>query len=217
MDQLFRLKNTVTDYFSLAKRRRTIGASTATPIKETEHTFLTPPSESKALGTFRDKIYTAPNPRKRGRTEFEGDGSGLSPDDSVSQLTCSEDEAEGSGDALVKLEEAIEEDIEEAEIEEEEEEENEDAVTQAKVQEYLERQAELEMRKEEIETARAAGDWHTDELYLFERLTMRSYEELIPVEWKIDFSTLPELLFTDDPNKTFISYNCNSSGRGELY
>ncbi|TVY90818.1 hypothetical protein LAWI1_G002998 [Lachnellula willkommii] len=215
MDHLSRLKNTVTDYFSLAKRRRTIGASTATPIKETEHTFLTPTSESKTLGTFRDKIYTVPNPRKRGRAEFEGDGSGLSPDDSVSQLTCSEDEAEGSGDALAKLEEAIEEDIEEAEIEEEEqEEENEDAVTQAKVQEYLERQAELEMRKEEIETARAAGDWHTDELYLFERLTMRSYEELIPVEWKIDFPTLPELLFTDDPVRTFISYNCSSSGRG---
>ncbi|TVY47647.1 hypothetical protein LOCC1_G001784 [Lachnellula occidentalis] len=213
MDQLSRLKNTFTDYFSLAKRRRTIGASTATPVKETEYTFLRPASEPKALETFKDKLYTAPNPRKRSRTEFEGDVSGLSPDDSVSQLTGSEDEAEGSGDALVKLEEAIEEDFEDAELEEEEE-ENEDAVTQAKVQEYLERQAELEMRKEEIETARAAGDWHTDELYLFERLTMRSYEELIPVEWKIDFPTLPELLFTDDPVRTFISYNCSSSGRG---
>ncbi|TVY24728.1 hypothetical protein LHYA1_G005637 [Lachnellula hyalina] len=219
MDQLSHLKNTVTDYLSFAKRRRTIGASTATPVKETEHTFITPASEPTALGTFRDKLYTAStlNPRKRGRSEFEGDGSGLSPNDSVSQLTSSEDEGEteGSGDALVKLEEAIEEDMEEAEMEEEEEEEeNADAVTQAKVQEYLARQAELEMRKEEIETARAAGDWHTDELYLFERLTMRSYEELIPVQWKIDFPTLPELLFTDDPVRIFISYNCNSSNRG---
>ena len=129
MDQLFRLKNTVVEYLSpIAKRRRTIGASTATPAKETEYTFLTPASESTALGRFKDKLYTSPNPRKRGRTEFEGDGSGLFPDDSVSQLSSSEDEAEGSGDAGVhKLEEAIEEDIEEDEAEEEEE-EDQDAV-----------------------------------------------------------------------------------------
>jgi hypothetical protein len=231
MDQLFRLKNTVVDYLSpLAKRRRTISPTPATPAKETEHTLLTPASEPTVFSRFRYKYHTSSdtkNPRKRGRTEFEGDGSGVSPDDSVSQVNSEHesaefeqesggigfDEAEGSGDAGgLKLEEAIEEDIEEDEIEEVDQ----DAVAQVKVQEYLERQAELEMRREDIEKARAAGDWHTDELFLFERLTMRSFEELIPLEWKIDFPTLPELLFTDEPAKTFINYNCNSSARGEL-
>lgn len=223
MNQLARLKNTVVGYFTpLAKRRRT---AVATPAKDAEPTFLSPGSEPTMIGRFRDKMYISQdkNPRKRGRTEFEGEGSALSPDDSISRISFSEDEDEdamdtsgGGVDAEVKHE--VEEAIKvESDEDDEIEDDDQDAVAQAKVQEYLERQAELEMRKEDIEKARAAGDWHTDELFLYERLIMRSFEELIPLEWKIDFPTLPELLFTDEPAKTFINYNYISSARGELH
>jgi hypothetical protein len=101
--------------------------------------------------------------------------------------------------------------VEEEEIEEEEPE----ISAEAKVEEYLARQAELALRKEEIEKAKAAGDWHADELFLFERLSLRSFEELIPQDWKIDFPTLPEILFTKEMAHTFVNYNCSSSYRGK--
>lgn len=70
------------------------------------------------------------------------------------------------------------------------------------------------MIREEVEKVKAAGDWHVDEIYLFERLSMRSYEEVISSEWRIDLPTLPEGLFTTDPEKIFIKNNCNSSYSG---
>jgi hypothetical protein len=85
-----------------------------------------------------------------------------------------------------------------------------------KVEEYLARQAELALKKDAIEKAKAEGGWHPEELYLFERLSMRSFEELLPTSWQIDFPTLPEDLFTDFQDKTFINFNYGSSYRGEF-
>lgn len=233
MDQLFRLRDTVVDYLSpLAKRRRTVGPATATPVKESGHALLIPASEpqgrrKRAAVYVKDEYHVRSNirnPRKRARAEFEGEASGLSPDDSVSQMDFSEQE-NGSSQEGTDLDGSDEQriveqlNVESMSLEEDEvkvEEVDEDAVAQARVEEYLERQAELAMRKEEIERARAAGDWHADELFLYERLTMRSYEELIPLSWEIDFPTLPEVIFTDDPQKMFINHNYNSSSQGEL-
>jgi hypothetical protein len=92
----------------------------------------------------------------------------------------------------------------------------EEAENEAKVQEYLARQAELALIREDVEKARASGTWHPDELFLYERLAMRSFEELLPQEWQIDFRTLPELLFTKDDEKTFINSNCISRSRGKF-
>jgi hypothetical protein len=221
MDQLFRLKDTFIQYLSpAAKRRRTTGP--ATPSNDAmEHTFLTPISEPKdrrAQTLVLDHVshkYLSPsdtkNPRKRAREDYEeDDDSDVGPDDSISQGTAS-----GDGDGLSNVTSLIEEEA----IEEEDEAEiaaREDAVAEAKVQEYLARQAELALIREDVEKAKASGTWHPDELFLYERLAMRSFEELLPEEWQIDFRTLPELLFTKDDEKTFINSNCASRSRGKF-
>lgn len=83
--------------------------------------------------------------------------------------------------------------------------------------EYLDRQAELAKRMEEIQAVRngeRGGKWHVDEEFLFERLAMRSYEPLLPVDWRIDFPTFPEDLFAKDVRGALINYNFASSYRG---
>ncbi len=117
-------------------------------------------------------------------------------------------EGEGSENAGTDSEvETAEEEIEEDPIDEQ-------ALGEAKVQEYLARQAELALRKEEVERVKAAGDWHPDEIYLFERLSMRSFEQIIPAEWKVDLPSLPEALFTTDPEKMFVKSNYRTSYSG---
>lgn len=117
-------------------------------------------------------------------------------------------EGEGSENAGTDSEvEPAEEEIEEDPVDEQ-------AVGEAKVQEYLARQAELALRKEEVERVKAAGDWHPDEIYLFERLSMRSFEQIIPAEWKVDLPSLPESLFTTDPEKMFVKSNYRTSYSG---
>ncbi|KAE9371511.1 hypothetical protein N431DRAFT_341630 [Stipitochalara longipes BDJ] len=136
-----------------------------------------------------------------------------------------DDDQNGEDDSEVENEEEAREDADQEsdeqaveEIEEEEEEEGEDideeAAAQAKVQEYLARQAELALIREEVEKVKAAGDWHPDEIFLFERISMRSYEEVISSDWRIDLPTLPEVLFTKEPEKIFVKNNCNSSYSG---
>lgn len=85
----------------------------------------------------------------------------------------------------------------------------------AKVKEYLKKQAVLALRKEMVEDVKKAGDWHEDEILLFEKLAMRSFEPLIPAEWKIDFLTWPKILFTHDFNKTFINHHYSNSAKGK--
>lgn len=117
-------------------------------------------------------------------------------------------EEEGSKNAITDS------DVEQAEEEIEEDPIDEQAIAEAKVQEYLARQAELALRKEEVERVKAAGDWHPDEIYLFERLSMRSFEQIIPAEWKVDLPSLPETLFTTDPEKMFVKSNYRTSYSG---
>lgn len=82
----------------------------------------------------------------------------------------------------------------------------------AKVKEYLAQQAELALRREDIEKAKAVGDWHPDALVLFERLSLRSFEVILPEIYKMDFRTLPEDLFAEPDEDTFVNYNCKPYG-----
>ncbi|PVH82080.1 hypothetical protein DL98DRAFT_488760, partial [Cadophora sp. DSE1049] len=77
------------------------------------------------------------------------------------------------------------------------------AASEAKVQEYLARQKEFETIQENIQKAKADASWHPDALFLYERLALRSFEPLVPIDWRIDFPTLPEVLFTDEEENTF--------------
>ncbi|KAF4636273.1 hypothetical protein G7Y89_g1801 [Cudoniella acicularis] len=131
-------------------------------------------------------------------------GSALTEDEGVEQDDESEEKSSSMNSSALTEDEGIEQE------EPEEEEPEEEIPADAKVAEYLARQAELAARREDIEKARAAGDWHADELFLFERIMMRGFEEIIPSHWQIDFPTLPEMLFTSELENTFIQENRSS-------
>ncbi len=50
---------------------------------------------------------------------------------------------------------------------------------------------------------RDAG-WSEDAVFLFQKLGMRGFEPILPIEWIDDFETLPEDLFTAKLDKAFI-------------
>ncbi|CZT45426.1 uncharacterized protein RSE6_05733 [Rhynchosporium secalis] len=88
------------------------------------------------------------------------------------------------------------------------------ARAEAKVEEYLARQKEFENIQENIQKAKEDASWHPDALFLYERLALRSFEPLVPIDWQIDFPTLPQVLFTEDHGATFVNSNCLASYRG---
>jgi len=216
MDQLYRLKDTLVDYLSPNKRRRTIGPITPShPISE--QLFYKPtsePQDNRAQASLRQKIDQkqlspsntkfGPGSRKRPREDES-----VSPEESASQITLNDGRSgDYPNDVAIEETEGSEVSLgDDAEIE---------VSPEDKVEEYLARQAELALKKDAIEKAKAEGGWHPEELYLFERLSMRSFEELLPTSWQIDFPTLPEDLFTDVQDKTFINFNYGSSYRGEF-
>jgi hypothetical protein len=50
---------------------------------------------------------------------------------------------------------------------------------------------------------RDAG-WSEDAVFLFQKLGLRGFEPLLPIEWLEDLETLPEDLFTARPDKAFL-------------
>jgi hypothetical protein len=220
MDQLFKLKNTFIEYLS-PKRRRTVDPATPHATDAAEQSYL-PASEPKdkkskaALGGKVNQKHLSPSDtrfaggskkRPREEDEYADPDFEVSPDESISQVTPAQDSSDDSGSDATPTSEP--EESEEGAPEAEE------VDADQKVQEYLDRQAELALRKGAIDEVKAEGTWHEDEVYLFERLSMRSFEELLPSSWQVDFPTLPKVLFTSDPVKAFISFNCGSSSRGK--
>ncbi len=222
------IQNFFTSCAEFTKRRRTIGP--ITPAKDAEHTFLAPTSEPRdrrAEATLRShfdslQISGLPNPRKRAREddEFTERFSGTDPNDSISQNTPVDTDIQDSELIPVPEDEDGEEDDEELEDEDEvdsdeEEEEEEEISPEDKVAEYLQRQAELELRRKDVEAFKASGK-HKDEIFLFERISMRGFEEILPATWQIDFPTLPMVLFTEDPERAFINSHSLSSSAGKF-
>lgn len=217
MDQLFKLKNTFIEYLS-PKRRRTVGPATPRQAADAAEQSYVPASEprdpkSKAiLGSKINQKYLSPSDtrfaegskkRPHEEDEYTDHDFEVSPDESISQVTPQE-----SSDSSVASPTSEVEGSETGTPEDEE------VDAEQKVQEYLDRQAELALRKGAIDEVKAQGTWHKDEVYLFERLSMRSFEELLPSSWQVDFPTLPKVLFSSDPAKAFISFNSGSSSRG---
>lgn len=228
------------------KRRRTVGPETPSKDLAGEHTYepMSEPRGERAQAALYQKIglkfsrSEKNNPLKRGREdeaededeqlgvgeeamelnsdEPEEDASSLGPEDSPSQITPNydndeEDDENGSDEDGDEGEEEDEYEEDEIELPQDEE-----ASAREKVQEYLARQAELALKKEAIAEVKQQGNWHKDEVFLFERLSLRSFEELLPQEWQIDFRTLPEDLFNENKDKVLINYNCSPSFHGKL-
>ncbi len=245
MDTLFRLKDTFVQFLSPApKRRRTVGPSTASTSKD--HEYLAPISEPRgtkaqaaALNHLNHSYLSTPQPKNSKKRAYVEDEIVVSPGDSVSQKSTHIGESEGdplssplsseeSGDVEPKDMSECEVTDEDDQTEEEEDvyseeedevdtEAQEAAAAEQKVQEYLERQAELALRKEDVEKAKASGDWHPEALFLYERLALRSFEPLLPIDWQIDFPTLPGILFTHDDESTFVNSNCLPKSRGKPF
>ena len=227
------------DALPAAKRRRTIGLGTPSKDLTAEHVYepISEPRGEKAQAALHSRLskkYFSSsirgNPLKRSReddgndnerlddvqeglrvnsTDHTENGDDLSPGDSSSQVTPNYDEDE----------EEDREDRDEEEYDEENEDNDdpidEEATAREKVEEYLARQAELALKRDVIAEVKQQGTWHPDEVFLFERLSLRSFEALIPQEWQIDFGTLPEDLFHQDKDKVLINHNCLTAFRGK--
>ena len=62
---------------------------------------------------------------------------------------------------------------------------------------------EIKRRDQQGRELRAAG-WSEDAVFLFQKLGMRGFEPILPIEWLDDLETLPEDLFTARPDKVFL-------------
>lgn len=175
-------------------------------------------------------------PESDNEEDIDVDDVGSSEEELTADLESSNiiDEDDANVDELGSDEEGVEADLENSSNENEDEfqqddliifEENPDvdeaeisaraaAAAEARVQEYIARQAELALRREDIEKAKAIGDWHPDAMILFERLALRSFEEVLPDSFKIDFPTLPEDIFAPSGTDTFINNNCLTALNG---
>lgn len=69
-------------------------------------------------------------------------------------------------------------------------------------------------RRQEMLKQIERGDRTPEEIALFEKLTMRGFEPIIPSNWKMDFKTLPETMFTNDESEIFINAASGNEFRG---
>ena len=97
------------------------------------------------------------------------------------------------------------------------------AAAQAKVSAYLAQHHPLTEQKTSIARLQTEGDWHAEAMYVYERIQMRGYEPIIPLEWQMDFPNLPRDLFTsaeDNYSSCISDYNLwagqSSRGHGKL-
>lgn len=229
MDRLIGIKNSFIDYLSPpGKRRRTLNPSTPDGREHTFAAAYSDPQDKKAQAAAISRLNNhftpvTKNPRKRTREEdeesitFSPNSADLDPDDSISQITPNDDDEESKSSGITPVN-GVDESIEpssEDEVDDDVDMEMEEPQISAedKVTDYLARQAELEQRLKQVEVFKATGN-HTDEVFLFERLSMRGFEPLLPAAWQMDFPTLPIDIFTEDAEKAFINNNCISSSRG---
>jgi hypothetical protein len=204
-----------------AKRRRTI--MPMTPAGELQRPMqpevATEPRNQKHKAIVAGRVskkYLSPSDtqqstRKRKRIDYDyvdGQDSDtenlhtlVTPEDSASHIksrsesgtTGEDDEDEGDLDLNTK---------EESELS-----------AEAKVHLFLDRQTELARRQETIDRKRE-GNWHEDEIMLFQKLSMRGFEPLLPSHWNYDFRTCPATIFSRNENETFINARSGNDFRG---
>jgi len=74
---------------------------------------------------------------------------------------------------------------------------------------YMEQSKSIDLEEERNRRAKQARElkeagWSEDAVFLFQKLAMRGIEPLLPVDWLVDFATLPENLFTANIDKAFV-------------
>lgn len=209
MDYLFKIKDAAVQYLSpAAKRRRTLPPST--PAGELQQApVFTEPRDHKHQAIVTERLsrkYLSPSDtkaskkRKRKDDDYIPDDAPLTPEDSASYIK--------SRSVLSAEDRVAEEEFEN------DEEKIEEISAEAKVHAFLERQTELERRQETLDGLRL-GDWHPDEIKLFEKLSMRGYEPLLARTWAWDFRGCPASIFTTKDDETFINSKSGNEFRGK--
>lgn len=162
-------------------------------------------------------------PKSEAEIEYDSDGNEIEVEEVDSEVELDSDGNEVEYEVEEREEEEEEEEGSDSDVEIKEEEFEEspepdpEQVAAEKEQERLAREADLVARLEDIENARLEGGWHPDELYLYERLAMRGFEPLLPLEWKIDFPSIPYYLFIDhNVQQPLIGFNYSSHYHGKL-
>jgi hypothetical protein len=220
MDQIYRLKESIFNYLSPAKRRHTIQPLTPdTSTKHQRQPHTEPkgkeravlagrvnknrlsPSDTRRLSRRPTKRYTVDDNRK-GAPNFSR--LELTPEDSISQIQDDTENVNMDGDA--GDEDSFEEFEEEDEVEEElnifSDHESE-LSAEAKVENFLEHQETFEDRRRALVASLQQEELSDDEFALFRRIQMRGYEPLMHTSWVYDFRTCPEILFTDISEEVF--------------
>jgi hypothetical protein len=237
MDQLLKLKESIFGYLSPAKRRRTMLPVTPDDKLRSQRPVnpMTEPKDSRHKTVISGRVnkkYLSPSDTKHARDrkskkahgihqvdedevldeEMEDEeeltemtNSDIGPEDSTSQLDTPADEA----DSFALTED--EEDDEKVSKEHIEEESELDAET--KVHRFLDQQAELTRIRASLEDIKGKG-WHEDEIALFEKLSMRGLEPLLPLSWFHDFPTFPADLFSKKFEETFVNARSGEDFRG---
>lgn len=223
MDYLFRLKDVAVGYLSpAAKRRRTI--MPRTPADEMQgpmqHESATEPRNQKHKAIVAGKVsqkYLSPSDTKRSTRkrkridndyvdEPDSDTENLhtliTPEDSASHIKSQSE----SGSTR-------EDDGDERDLHLNSKEESE-LSAEAKVHLFLDRQTELARRQETIDRKKE-GNWHEDEILLFQKLSMRGFEPLLPSHWNYDFRTCPPTIFSRNEKETFINAKSGNDFRGK--
>jgi hypothetical protein len=240
MDQLLKLKESIFGYLSPAKRRRT--ALPTTPedkLRSIQRPVnpVTEPKDSKHRAVISGRVskkYLSPSDTKRARVlksknaniadlldkgeeksedvyeeaeDTRMTGSDIVPEDSSSQLDNPNDEFESS--LSTEDNESVEKDSEEHF------EEKSELDAETKVHRFLNQQAELTRIRASLEDIKGKG-WHKDEIALFEKLSMRGLETLLPSNWFHEFPTFPSDLFSRKFEETFVNARSGEEFRGML-
>jgi hypothetical protein len=229
MEQLFKLRDSVMEYLSPAKRRHSALLKTPSRSPNLMQRPVQPMTEprilkGKAIIAGRvSKKYLSPSDTKRSTRKSRSTTNSddledehasatqishkvITPEDSSSQINAPSDgdsatsvSVEGEGDIAEDLELTSED---ESELD-----------AEAKVHQYLDRQTELARHREALERIND-GEWHKDEAALFMKLTMRGFEPLIPTHWSFDFRTCPQTVFSTNVEETLINVKSGNEFRG---
>ena len=87
-------------------------------------------------------------------------------------------------------------------------------LTQEEKKEHLFDMEDERIKRQEMLRQIERADWTSEEAALFEKLTMRGFEPILPRNWMMDFKTIPEALFTADEAEIFINAASGKDFRG---
>ena len=87
-------------------------------------------------------------------------------------------------------------------------------LTQEEKKEHLFSMEDERIKRQEMLKQIERADWTPEEAALFEKLTMRGFEPILPRNWMMDFKTIPEGLFTADEAEIFINAASGKDFRG---